>query len=547
MLGQIYDELEIGDLTLAINSMGDAECRPAYVELLRGFLNDHAGDLCGECNERIGINPLRTFDCKVESCRAVMSAGAAPRRPPLRALPRATSTRCSRLLRRVGPRPGARLPARARSRLLHAHDLRVPVQRARLRAEHDRRRRALRRPGRADRRSAHAGLRVRQRARAGHLVAGLDEAEDEGPLAYVVSFTPDEPRRRLRAHPAPAPRPAGRRRVRPRRPQRQGPAQAGRSQRRRARRCSSVSTTSPTATSACATSRAATKRTWRSPTSATGSTTGSTTRAEGGHDHRGNGNGNGHWRQAGERRDRATPLPGSAARGRRRSRRSARRLGGAPARPRQPHLRRPARPLRPRAARLRPRCGARGAPSAEGLRSEFVVRRPRRGGRARRRDGQPALPTGEVEVRVAEAEVLSSARTPPFELEAGEGHDVDETLRLRYRYLDIRRPAMLARPRVAPPRRPGGARLSERAPLPRDRDAAADPLVARGRARLPRALAPAGAQLLRAAAVAPDVQADPHGRRRSTATTSSRAASATRTCAPTASPSTPRSTSRCRS
>ena len=38
----------------------------------------------------------------------------------------------------------------------------------RLRAEHDRRRRALRRPGRADRRAADAGLRVRQRARARH-------------------------------------------------------------------------------------------------------------------------------------------------------------------------------------------------------------------------------------------------------------------------------------------------------------------------------------------------------------------------------------------
>ena len=36
MLGQVYDELEIGDLTLAVNSMGDPQCRPAYMELLRG-------------------------------------------------------------------------------------------------------------------------------------------------------------------------------------------------------------------------------------------------------------------------------------------------------------------------------------------------------------------------------------------------------------------------------------------------------------------------------------------------------------------------------
>ena len=82
---------------------------------------------------------------------------------------------------------------------------------------------------------------------------------------------------------------------------------------------------------------------------------------------------------------------------------------------------------------------------AEGLRSEYVVRAS---GVVVARDAttiNPGLPTGEVEVRVAAAQVLSVARTPPFELEAGDGHEVDEMLRLTYRYLDIRRPAMLAR------------------------------------------------------------------------------------------------------
>ncbi len=55
-----------------MNSMGDAQCRPAYVEMLRDYLRGHEGELCGDCLERIDINPLRTFDCKVESCRAVL-------------------------------------------------------------------------------------------------------------------------------------------------------------------------------------------------------------------------------------------------------------------------------------------------------------------------------------------------------------------------------------------------------------------------------------------------------------------------------------------
>ena len=72
LLAAIFAELGVEGVTLNMNSMGDPQCRPAYVEKLREYLRGREDELCGDCLERIDLNPLRTFDCKVESCRAVL-------------------------------------------------------------------------------------------------------------------------------------------------------------------------------------------------------------------------------------------------------------------------------------------------------------------------------------------------------------------------------------------------------------------------------------------------------------------------------------------
>ena len=82
-------------------------------------------------------------------------------------------------------------------------------------------------------------------------------------------------------------------------------------------------------------------------------------------------------------------------------------------------------------------CGTENFEKATTLRSEFVIAVV---GKVEKRSGavNENLSTGEIEIRATEVRILSEAETPPFPIEADS--KTKEELRLKYRYLDLRRP-----------------------------------------------------------------------------------------------------------
>jgi histidyl-tRNA synthetase len=73
MLDWLLKELGIKNTTLLINSVGDPVTRGEYLEKLRAAIAPQLDKLCADCRRRYEINALRVFDCKNESCQAVVA------------------------------------------------------------------------------------------------------------------------------------------------------------------------------------------------------------------------------------------------------------------------------------------------------------------------------------------------------------------------------------------------------------------------------------------------------------------------------------------
>jgi len=135
---------------------------------------------------------------------------------------------------------------------------------------------------------------------------------------------------------------------------------------------------------------------------------------------------------------------------------------------------------------------------AEMLGSEYVVAVEGTVAKRTAETVNPNLPTGEVELVAETLWLLNESRTPPFPME--ENVDVKEDARLKYRYVDLRRPHMQRN-------------IMLRSGIFGNRNAVHDALHARGRSRLSGAKPRAARLVLRSAPVAAAFQAASHGER----------------------------------
>ncbi len=68
----ILRELGVTEFELELNSIGDANCRPAYIEELNAWLDEHANALDDEARQKRATSPLRVFDVKNPAVRAAL-------------------------------------------------------------------------------------------------------------------------------------------------------------------------------------------------------------------------------------------------------------------------------------------------------------------------------------------------------------------------------------------------------------------------------------------------------------------------------------------
>jgi histidyl-tRNA synthetase len=73
LYAELLRQLDVRDYVLELNSIGDANCRPAYIEKLSAWLDEHESELDDEARNKRATSPLRVFDVKSERVQALLA------------------------------------------------------------------------------------------------------------------------------------------------------------------------------------------------------------------------------------------------------------------------------------------------------------------------------------------------------------------------------------------------------------------------------------------------------------------------------------------
>jgi len=73
LLTHFLKSVGLPNLGLEINSLGCPACRPAFRAAILECLAGKEADLCEDCRRRLNVNPLRVLDCKVDTCREILT------------------------------------------------------------------------------------------------------------------------------------------------------------------------------------------------------------------------------------------------------------------------------------------------------------------------------------------------------------------------------------------------------------------------------------------------------------------------------------------
>ena len=69
LANKLLESIGLDNYNVQINSIGDQNCRPAYIKALRDYFRNRSKNLCANCKVRLKENVLRILDCKEEGCK----------------------------------------------------------------------------------------------------------------------------------------------------------------------------------------------------------------------------------------------------------------------------------------------------------------------------------------------------------------------------------------------------------------------------------------------------------------------------------------------